>query len=150
MKRTWGPRQAKIVAARQKWCCWYCNELLPSTFELDHIKPLHLGGLDDYEQNAAAACPSCHAAKTQKEMIELTKRRRKAKRDAVEERTKAIERATSEDPLPAVLALKTVAPRKRKPPPPPMPGDPDFVDNLTVDNPFLRFAYHTSSTTVAL
>ena len=142
MKRTWGPRESKIVAARQKWCCAMCKELLSSTFELDHVVPLHLGGADDYESNAAALCVSCHAAKTQKEMIELDRVRREAKRIAMDERMAAIKKAREDHPPPPELTLSPMRTKKKpRPPPPLMPGHPDFIDDLTVENPFLRFAY---------
>ena len=141
MKRTWGAREAKIIAAKQQWRCAHCDELLPSTFELDHIVPLHLGGSNDFETNSAVLCNFCHATKTQKEMIELTKMRRLAKQAAVEERLKAIEEARSEQPLQELSHPQETKPKKRKPPPPPAPGDKDFVDDLTIENPFIRFAY---------
>ena len=45
--------------------------MLPSTFEVDHVVPLHRGGADDIDTNAMALCPNCHRDKTQKERIEL-------------------------------------------------------------------------------
>ncbi|WP_327257521.1 HNH endonuclease [Streptomyces sp. NBC_01244] len=38
---------------------WY----LPSMLDIDHIKPLALGG-EDVEENVQALCKSCHKAKT--------------------------------------------------------------------------------------
>jgi len=141
MKRSWGAREAKIVAARQQWRCATCRELLPSTFELDHVVALHLGGSDDYETNAEAKCPGCHAAKTQMEMIELTRLRQQAKRAAIEERMRAIKKAKEDQPLDTRLPDLPTPTSPFPPSQPPMPGDADFVDDLTVDNPFLRFAY---------
>ena len=62
--------EKRIVAARQKWICVYCNTLLTATFEVDHIIPLHRGGEDDYETNCHALCCECHRVKTQREEVE--------------------------------------------------------------------------------
>lgn len=62
--------EKRIVAARQKWTCAYCNTLLTATFEVDHILPLHRGGRDDHETNCHALCCECHRAKTQREEVE--------------------------------------------------------------------------------
>ena len=62
--------EKRIVAARQKWVCSYCNTLLTATFEVDHIVPLHRGGEDDYETNCHALCCECHRSKTQREEVE--------------------------------------------------------------------------------
>ena len=141
MKRTWGPREAKIVAARQNWCCAHCQKLLPSTFELDHVVALHLGGSNDFETNSAALCNGCHAIKTQKEMIALMKVRTEAKRVADEERLRAIENARLEDPIPEVAQRSPIVKKPRKRHPSPAPGDDDFSDALLSDNPFLRYSY---------
>lgn len=67
--------EKKIVAARQEWKCATCLQLLPSTFEVDHVVPLHNGGADDYQTNCHALCTSCHARKTQEEEVERLNRR---------------------------------------------------------------------------
>lgn len=67
--------ERRIVAARQKWTCAYCNTLLSATFEVDHIVPLHQGGRDDYETNCHALCCECHRAKTQREEVERLRAR---------------------------------------------------------------------------
>lgn len=67
--------EKRIVAARQKWTCAYCNTLLTATFEVDHILPLHRGGRDDYETNCHALCCECHRAKTQREEVERLRAR---------------------------------------------------------------------------
>ena len=69
MQRTFTEPQKKIVAARQQWACSMCGVLLPSTFQVDHTVALCDGGEDDYETNATAMCPNCHARKTQLETI---------------------------------------------------------------------------------
>ena len=69
MKRSWGVSEQKIVAARQKWRCAKCDEMLDSTYQLDHIVPLWEGGSDDHVNNANALCANCHATKTQHEAI---------------------------------------------------------------------------------
>ena len=83
MKRTWGASEQKIVAAKQNWHCASCNCTLPAAYELDHVIALSNGGEDCHETNAEALCPSCHAAKTQRESIQRTKRRRKERECAV-------------------------------------------------------------------
>jgi hypothetical protein len=54
------------LAARQNWKCDYCDSLLPSSFQIDHIIPLHLNGPHSMD-NAHALCGTCHADKTQVE-----------------------------------------------------------------------------------
>ena len=51
------------VAAKQQWKCALCKELLPFTYECDHIISLGMGGLD-MESNLQALCNGCHAQKT--------------------------------------------------------------------------------------
>ena len=58
------PFQAKRVAARQKWRCAMCNELLTEDFECDHIVPLHRGGsLDNDIDSLQALHKRCHLLK---------------------------------------------------------------------------------------
>ena len=38
-------QQKKIVAFRQKYSCASCYSLLPPNYEIDHIRPLALGGI---------------------------------------------------------------------------------------------------------
>jgi len=45
----------KIVAAEQKWACAHCQQLLPATYEVDHIKALYLGGTNERD-NLQALC----------------------------------------------------------------------------------------------
>ena len=58
----------KRVAYRQHYICASCKKLLPPTYEVDHIKPLFLGG-NNYESNLQALCPNCHREKTQTESL---------------------------------------------------------------------------------
>lgn len=62
----------RIIAAGQKYMCVgsVCagRILLPQTWELDHIHPLHLGGTNNVD-NLQVLCPNCHALKTQKEAM---------------------------------------------------------------------------------
>jgi 5-methylcytosine-specific restriction endonuclease McrA len=60
-KRLLSESLKKIVAAEQKWTCAHCLQLLPWTYEVDHIKALYLGGTNERE-NLQALCPNCHGA----------------------------------------------------------------------------------------
>ena len=58
------PFQAKRVAARQKWRCAMCGELLTEDFECDHVVPLHRGGsLDNDIDSLQALHKRCHLLK---------------------------------------------------------------------------------------
>ena len=103
--------EKRVVAARQSWSCAGCKILLPATFEIDHVVPLHLGGDDCLASNAHALCPRCHSEKTLKENIERTNARQKKRRVAIEESRKS-------DPL-----------------------SEEYEDPLCTENPFLRFAF---------
>lgn len=125
-RRTWGVSEQKIVGARQGWRCAHCNELLPSSYELDHVKPLWNGGPNVLE-NAEALCNDCHGKKTQREAIE--------RRDRYRERLlKAVQAAGAEAP--------------DEPPPPPRKRH-KFTEKerwvererFLTDNPFLQYAY---------
>ena len=76
--RKWTSSEKRAVGARQNWKCACCQKLLPATFEIDHVTPLHLGGLDCCETNAEALCNSCHAHKTLRERITMEKIRKTA------------------------------------------------------------------------
>src|SRR3989344_1371026 len=54
----------KRVAAAQSWRCAEFAQLLPATYQVDHIIPHCIGGSDDI-RNLRALCVSCHATKTQ-------------------------------------------------------------------------------------
>lgn len=63
------------VAAKNKWRCEACSEVLSAAFQIDHIIPLSEGGADD-ETNFQVLCPNCHATKTLNEAIERRARDR--------------------------------------------------------------------------
>lgn len=67
------------LAFRQDYACFgeECKGLkfLPVTKNLDHIKPLFLGGTNDID-NAQLLCPNCHQLKTRKERMEYEKYKR--------------------------------------------------------------------------
>lgn len=65
-KRSLGEVAKKRTAAAQGWRCAQCQQLLPATFQVDHVVPLAVGGSND-AHNLAALCPGCHAEKTQLE-----------------------------------------------------------------------------------
>jgi len=69
--------QKKIVAASQLWRCAICKKLLDSTFQVDHIIPLFLGGDDNYKTNCQSLCVSCHSHKTQRELVEYNLQRKR-------------------------------------------------------------------------
>jgi hypothetical protein len=58
----------KQVAARQKWTCHSCHDLLSSAYQIDHTQALADGGVDD-PCNMTALCPCCHAIKSQNEAL---------------------------------------------------------------------------------
>ena len=70
VRRTWTADEKRIVAARQAWRCKVCTDLLPATFECDHIVPLEAGGPDCLDSNAQSLCNRCHAEKTQFERMQ--------------------------------------------------------------------------------
>ena len=49
------------VAADQKWTCARCKQLLPASFEVDHVEEWCLRHSDKLLQ---ALCPTCHRNKT--------------------------------------------------------------------------------------
>jgi len=60
----------KIIAHKQKYHCSMCNELLPPSYQVDHIIP-HSISNDDTEDNLQALCPNCHSLKTQRENLRI-------------------------------------------------------------------------------
>jgi len=54
------------IAASQLWCCHLCSKTLPGFFNIDHTRPLWLGGTDTRD-NLTALCVPCHAEKTHNE-----------------------------------------------------------------------------------
>lgn len=77
-KRKWTSSEKRAVGARQSWKCASCNTLLPATFEIDHVIPLHNGGLDCSDANGEALCNPCHATKTLRERIKMEECRTQA------------------------------------------------------------------------
>ena len=65
----------RIIASKQSWTCRLCNELLQSTYQIDHIVPFSITH-DDSDTNLQALCVSCHARKTQKEANRIPKFRK--------------------------------------------------------------------------
>lgn len=53
----------KKIAALQKWKCKICRNVLSHVFEVDHAKPLFMGG-GNQEDNLQALCRECHGKKT--------------------------------------------------------------------------------------
>ena len=62
-KRAVTDSKKKKVAASQGWRCLACDSLLSHVFEVDHVKPLFLGG-DNSDGNLQALCRECHGKKT--------------------------------------------------------------------------------------
>jgi len=58
----------KTVAANQKWSCAHCNEMLDSSYEVDHKLALFNGGTNDMD-NLVALCRNCHGKKTMNERL---------------------------------------------------------------------------------
>lgn len=70
------PSRRYGIACRQSWKCNICQELFKSVaFQIDHITPLHLGGVN-VESNLQALCANCHAVKTLREAQELEEAKR--------------------------------------------------------------------------
>ena len=133
MERSWGVAVQKIVGARQLWRCAKCDCLLPSSYEVDHVKPLWGGGPDCYETNAQALCPTCHANKTQLESIDRRKKLEVARLKAVE---LALAEASTHDVDDTAQTFARQKPRTRKT----LVLCPEN-DPFTNNNPFLRYAY---------
>ena len=58
IRQTFTEAIKKKIAA-QRWMCSMCDELLVSTYQVDHTVPLWAGG-EDSSDNATAMCVSCH------------------------------------------------------------------------------------------
>ena len=127
LERVWGSLEARVVGARQKWRCNICSEVLPATFELDHITPLWRGGSNCLETNSQLICCSCHSMKTLHENIQRHNRLFAQRRAAVE-----AARASEPEPEPAPEPAPVVRQLQRKR----IQADP-----VVEDNPFLRFVY---------
>ena len=111
----------KNVGANAKWRCQGCDELLQATFQLDHVKPIHLGGEDTID-NLQPLCVVCHAKKTQQERM-----------NEMLERRAAIDKAKKALPSPQRTPVTLIVPRCR---------DEERANHSQfVANRFLLFAY---------
>lgn len=115
--RKWTSSEKREVACRQEWRCCNCKQLLPATFEIDHIMALQNGGIDDLAENAQALCNVCHSKKTMSERIQMEGLRKAAILSAKEASGVSKIARTLLDPVPGA----------------------DFLENK-----FLRFAYTPS------
>jgi 5-methylcytosine-specific restriction endonuclease McrA len=68
IKRKVTATEKKIVAARQKWICNNCGQILDATYEIDHIRALWKGGSNDIN-NLQALCRNCHGNKTMMDRV---------------------------------------------------------------------------------
>ena len=62
-KREYSTTHRIEIAYKSLYKCNMCKDILPPTFQVDHIIELRDGGEDCYE-NLQALCPNCHATKT--------------------------------------------------------------------------------------
>ena len=60
----------KQIAYKQNYKCFECNNMLPPSYQIDHIIP-HAISFDDSITNLNAMCPNCHANKSQKETMRI-------------------------------------------------------------------------------
>ena len=65
----------KEISYRQSYKCLACCQLLPPSFQIDHIIPWSLSH-DDSEENLQALCANCHSVKTQKEYMRIIQYKR--------------------------------------------------------------------------
>ena len=65
----------KEISYRQSYKCLSCCQLLPPSFQIDHIIPWSLSH-DDSEENLQALCANCHSVKTQKEYMRIIQYKR--------------------------------------------------------------------------
>lgn len=56
----------RLIAAKQRWACAHCKNMLDASFEIDHIIPLSDGGTND-DENLVCLCRNCHGIKTFRE-----------------------------------------------------------------------------------
>jgi 5-methylcytosine-specific restriction endonuclease McrA len=70
----------KTVAHRQRYHCAGCMQMLPPSYQVDHIIPLYTdvyGTHTEYlnsGENLQALCPNCHSVKTQQDLIKYKNR----------------------------------------------------------------------------
>lgn len=60
------PARKRIVGASQGWRCGKCDQLLPASFQVDHIVKRSLGGSND-ASNLMALCNMCHGMKVSRQ-----------------------------------------------------------------------------------
>jgi hypothetical protein len=60
----------KVIAASQLWKCKMCENLLTSSYQIDHIVPYSIS-YDDKYTNLQALCANCHSSKSQRENIRI-------------------------------------------------------------------------------
>ncbi|MCX4663345.1 HNH endonuclease [Streptomyces uncialis] len=58
--------RALVDARGDGWCAWCLAEFPASGLEVDHVRPLSLGG-EDTDRNVHALCTDCHGLKTSTE-----------------------------------------------------------------------------------
>lgn len=69
----------KTIAHRQRYHCANCQQMLPPSYQVDHIIPLFVdvyGTRTEYLNSAAnlqALCPNCHSIKTQADSMKYKK-----------------------------------------------------------------------------
>lgn len=51
-----------LLFEKQQGCCAYCHHPLPTTYHVDHVIPLALGG-PNHPTNYVLACPPCNLSK---------------------------------------------------------------------------------------
>ena len=85
----------RIIAAAQKWRCDECDVLLPASFEIDHVVPLHLGGSNERD-NLVALCGTCHREKTYIELYNIAENRRKKQEKEEQKRHQTLRKQQEE------------------------------------------------------
>ena len=68
-KRKLSESVKKEVAHRQNYICCKCGQILPPTYQTDHIIPHSISNDDSFE-NLQALCPNCHSVKTKRYMMQ--------------------------------------------------------------------------------
>ena len=58
----------KRIMFGQAYRCGMCEQLLPPTFEINHIEP-HCVGANNHPSNLVALCKECHGAYTQAQAL---------------------------------------------------------------------------------
>lgn len=61
----------KNIAYKQSYNCCICRNLLPPSYQIDHIIP-HSISQNDNENNLQALCANCHSVKTQRENLRIS------------------------------------------------------------------------------